>query len=83
MATAYEILRDSVSKVVKTFEESEAAGYRSRDRRYAIDVLQEALAAAERADDDEEYARMAEKERREAKESDEWWEGRSVDPKDG
>lgn len=39
----YDQLRRSVEIVIKTFEDSESAGYQSRDRRYAIDVLRKAL----------------------------------------
>jgi hypothetical protein len=38
-----ERLRETIKVVVETFERDEAQGYRSRDRRYAIDILRMVL----------------------------------------
>jgi hypothetical protein len=43
LAKEIERLREAIKVVVETFEKDEAQGYRSRDRRYAIDILRTVL----------------------------------------
>lgn len=47
-------LESAARRILKTFEEDEAMGYRSRDRQFAIALLRKAFASSPAADRQEE-----------------------------